>query len=222
MKYFVTGTDTGVGKTHVTAALVTALRTQGRDARAIKPIETGWEPSTSDAARLAAVSGTPIAQTIWKTFAAPRSPRSAAALEGQTIDVMALARWCDEQSGEPLFIEGAGGWLVPIAGGYRMRDLAAAIGSSVVIVARAGLGTVNHTLLTLESIEQRAAITGTILSRLPSDDLEFARDNAAEIASATATPIAIFPDDLATIVSWFAGSFDDAPTHRGPRSARPG
>ena len=59
-----------------------------------------------------------------------------------------------------------------------------------------------------------------ILSRLPSDDLDFARDNAAEIASATPSPVAIFPDDLATIVGWYAGSFDDAPTHRGPRITR--
>lgn len=220
MKHFVTGTDTGVGKTHVTAALVTALRAQGRQARAIKPIETGWDQPTSDAARLAAVSGQSIDQTIWLTLAAPRSPRSAAALEGRTIDVAALARWCDAQDSDPLFVEGAGGWLVPITAGYRMRDLAVAIASSVVVVARAGLGTVNHTLLTLDSIEQRAAITGTILSRLPTDDLDFARDNAAEIASATPSPVAIFPDDLATIVGWFAGSFDDAPTHRGPRITR--
>lgn len=220
MKYFVTGTDTGVGKTHVTAALVTALRVQGRGACAIKPIETGWDPPRSDAAALAAVSGRALGDSIWLTLAAPRSPKSAAALEARAIDPLELARWCDEQSGDPLFIEGAGGWLVPIAHGYRMRDLAVAVASSVVLVARAGLGTVNHTLLTLESIEQRAAISGTILSRLPTDDLDFARDNAAEIASATATPVAIFPDDLATIVTWFSGSFDDAPTHRGPRATR--
>lgn len=220
MKYFVTGTDTGVGKTHVTAALVTALRAQGRAARAVKPIETGWDPSTSDALRLAQVSGMPLTDTIWLTLEAPRSPKSAAALAGVHIDLLELTRWCSARSADPLFIEGAGGWLVPIDGGYRMRDLAAAVASSVVVVARASLGTVNHTLLTLESIEQRAAITGTILSRRPEDDLDFARDNAAELASSTATPVALFPDDLPTIVSWFAGSFDDAPTHRGPRPAR--
>lgn len=208
MIYFVTGTDTGAGKTHVTAALVTALRAAGRAARAVKPIETGWDPGTSDADRLAEASGRSLAETALYVLAAPRSPRAAAALEGRALDADAVARWCRDQDGDPLLVEGAGGWMVPISDTARMQELAAAIGARVIVVGRAGLGTINHCVLTVEAVQRVARLDGVILSRRPEDDLDFARENANEIARQTQARVAIVPEDMADIVAWFS---DDDP-----------
>lgn len=218
MRYFVTGTDTGVGKTHVTAAITTELRRRGRAARAVKPIETGWTPGDTDAERLAQASGTDLDQTVWRTFAVPRSPKAAAMVEGRSIDPDELVSWCLAQRGDPLFIEGAGGWLVPIVGRTRMADLAVAVADAVIVVARAGLGTINHALLTVESIGHRAPLAGVVLSRRPEDDLGFARENADEITAQTGARVAIMPDDHEPLVSWFDAAFgDDQPTQRMPR-----
>lgn len=208
MIYFVTGTDTGVGKTHVTALLVRALRRDGFPARGIKPIETGWpdgdEATTeTDAAKLAAASEQETNASVLLRFAAPRSPRAAAAAEGRSIDIEAVVTWCHAQSGTPLFVEGAGGWMVPIGETSRMRDLAGALEATVVVVARAGLGTINHAILTVESVQRTAPLFGVILSRRDEDDLSFARENADEIAGQTGARVAILPDDHAVIEAWF-------------------
>jgi len=195
----VTGTDTDVGKTHVTAALVAALRAAGRPARAVKPIETGWNSETSDAQRLARASEQSIEQTIHLRFALPRSPAAAAEAEHRPIDFSALLEWCRQQAGDPLLIEGAGGWLVPIHGRHRMRELSQALGAKVLVVGRAGLGTINHCLLTIES----AAPVGVILSRRPQDELEFARENAHAIEEHSGARVAIYPDQLPAILAWF-------------------
>lgn len=214
MSYFVTGTDTGVGKTHVTAALVRALRGAGRTANAVKPIETGWNPPTSDAARLATASGRSVDQTVFLRFAQPRSPSSAAAAEDRLIDLAAVIGWCRQQPGDPLFVEGAGGWMVPIRGPQRMRDLAAGLSAPVVVVGRAGLGAINHGILTIEAVAQTATVAGAILSRRPDDDLDFARDNAREIAAQTGARVALIPDDLDQILTWFAAGPVSSPAAR--------
>ncbi|MEZ4399091.1 MAG: dethiobiotin synthase [Kofleriaceae bacterium] len=210
MKYFVTGTDTGIGKTTVTASLVQELRRRGRSARAIKPIETGWNEATSDTVKLASVSGQPVTATCRMRLTMPKSPKAAATAEGLTIDTDALSRWCIRQTGDPLFVEGAGGWHVPIVGAWRMRDLAIAIGAPVAIVAGAGLGTVNHSILTVESVRRSMEPLGVIMSRRPTDDLGFARENAAEIEYQSTVRVALFPDDLDAIVDWFVAPAPDA------------
>ena len=218
MRYFVTGTDTGVGKTHVTAALVTELRRRGRAARAIKPLETGWLPDGTDADRLALASEVSRDQTVWQTFAVPRSPKAAARAEHRLIDCVELARWCTAQRGDPLFVEGAGGWLVPIAARTTMRDLAATVADAALLVGRATLGTINHTLLTVESIAPRMPLTGVVLSRHPDESIAFARENADEIAELGGVRVAIYPDDQEQIVAWFDAAFgDDQPTQRMAR-----
>lgn len=204
MIYFVTGTDTAAGKTHVTGALTRALRAAGRDARAVKPIETGWDAETSDAARLAEASGRTVADTVLLRFALARSPRSAAEAEGRPIDLAAVADWCGGQTGEIVLVEGAGGWRVPLAEGRTIADLAATIGAPVIIAGRAGLGTINHTVLTIEAVRARGLrVVAAVLSRRPDDDLDFARENAREIEAQTGARVALIPDDLAAIVAWF-------------------
>lgn len=204
MIYFVTGTDTGAGKTHVTAAIVHGLRDAGRAACAVKPIETGWSAKDSDAARLATVSARSIDETVFLHFALARSPSAAAAAEGRSIELDQVVQWCRDQPGDPLLVEGAGGWMVPIRATQRMRDLAIGLGAAVVIVGRAGLGTINHCILTIEAARPDVVIAGVILSRRPDDNLDFARANAAEIEAHTGVRIAIVPDDLEAILTWFA------------------
>lgn len=213
MKYFVTGTDTGVGKTHVTVAMTLGLRRAGRRARAIKPIETGWTPGNTDAEQLAAASNARLSESLWQSLQAPRSPKAAAALEGKALDPEALTTWCARQAGDPLFIEGAGGWAVPICAGLRMGDLAVRVADAVIVVGRAGLGTVNHSILTVEAVATRAPLTGVVLSRRPDDDAAFTRENADEIAAQTGARVAVFPDDEGEILAWFHGGFDEQPTH---------
>jgi dethiobiotin synthetase len=167
----------------------------GRPACAIKPIETGWDEATSDARLLAAASGRSIEETVHLRFAAPRSPRAAAAAEGRTIDFDALVAWCRVQPGSPLFLEGAGGWAVPIDH-RRMADLALATADTILVVARAGLGTINHAVLTIEAARQARPVEAVILSCRPEDDVDFARENAEAIAELTGAFAALFPQDL--------------------------
>ena len=165
---FVTGTDTGVGKTVVSAAIVTVLRARGASVRALKPVITGldappdpvWPP---DHALLASLTGQSPDEVAPIRFGPAVSPRLAAELTGAPLDPDAIARAVvDSQDAaqgahaDALVIEGVGGLLVPFADDvYVVRDLARELAPPVVVVARPGLGTINHTLLTLEAARRR-------------------------------------------------------------------
>jgi dethiobiotin synthetase len=154
---FVTGTDTGVGKSVVAAAICAGLAAAGQRVAAFKPVVTGlddppgdWPP---DHELLAAVTGqAPEAVAPWR-FGPPASPHLAAELDGTALEpseLLAAARragaWADA-----LVCEGVGGLMVPITPGYLVRDLALDMRMRLVVAARPGLGTINHTLLTLEA-----------------------------------------------------------------------
>ena len=145
---FVTGTDTGVGKTTVSVALLAAWAKTGRVVRPLKPIETGMTDHTegSDAARLAAAVGLRENDTMLWRFALPAAPESAAMAEGKRIDLGQLIAAIQQLPGENLLIEGAGGLLVPVAPGVVMADLAQALGARLLIVGRTQLGTINNTI----------------------------------------------------------------------------
>lgn len=152
---FITGTDTGVGKTVVACALVTELVRRGLSIAVRKPAETGWGPSseaTSDAARLhrAAGSTEPLAAICPYRFREPLAPAVAARLEGVSIDMEQLVRLCGERraSSDLLIVEGAGGLLVPLVDRSTYVDLARELGLSVLVVAPNRLGVINHTALT--------------------------------------------------------------------------
>jgi dethiobiotin synthetase len=147
---FVTGTDTGVGKTVVTAALALTLKARGEDVGVVKPVQTG----DGDGAALKAWAG--LAEDVDEiapySFRAPLAPLVAARLEGRTLEleeVAARVRSLAERH-EIVLVEGAGGLLVPVGPDWTIADLAAALGLPLLVVARPGLGTVNHTLLTIE------------------------------------------------------------------------
>lgn len=151
---FVTGTDTEVGKTYVAAAICAALRERGVPVVAHKPVVTGTdEDGPTDHGRLAAASGGDPRAVTPHVFGPALSPHLAAELAGQqlSLEAMAAAARAAAGEGDTLIVEGVGGLLVPLTAEATVRDLAVALGLPLIVVARAGLGTINHTLLTLEA-----------------------------------------------------------------------
>lgn len=187
---FVTGTGTGVGKTVVSAALLAAMSAAGVRVRAHKPVvtgldeppETGWPP---DHELLAGIAGMTPAEVAPLRYGPAVSPHLAAALAGERIDPADLvARASAPLIGQSaLIVEGVGGLLVPLADEFTVRDLAAALELPVVIAASPGLGTINHTLLSIESA--RAAgldVRAVVLTPWPDAPGEMECSNRATIA----------------------------------------
>jgi dethiobiotin synthetase len=167
---FVSGTDTGVGKTLVGRALVRALRARGVDVGVLKPIETGVGdagPLDAIALREAAGVSDSVDEVCPQQFALPAAPTVAAAEEGRRVDLDAVERAFARIAARHEFVvaEGAGGLLVPAAAGVTMADLAARLELPLIVVARAALGTINHTLLTLEAAAARGLdVLGVVIS----------------------------------------------------------
>ncbi|MFD2207119.1 dethiobiotin synthase [Kiloniella antarctica] len=157
---FVTGTDTEVGKTFVAASLVKALK-----ASYWKPIQTGpfKDHDSPEIQRLTGIDETSIYSCSY-SFPDPLSPHAAAKNVDKVIDLENI-RLPEHGAEEFLVVEGAGGVLVPLNDDFMMIDLIVRLGFPVVIVARSGLGTINHTLLTLESLRSREInVAGVIMN----------------------------------------------------------
>ncbi len=181
---FISGTDTGVGKTVVACALVRALRARGIDAGAMKPIETGVGaagPLDALALQEAAGGEDSLDDVCPLRFALPAAPNVAAKHEGREVDLAlvheAWARLAARH--RSVVVEGAGGLLVPTRDDATMADLARSLDLPLLLVARASLGTINHTRLSLSEIERRGlTLAGVVVShstgRLsPSDQANF-------------------------------------------------
>jgi dethiobiotin synthetase len=168
---FVTGTDTGVGKTLAAAALCRAERQAGRTVLYCKPLQTGLRPGEAgDAAFVAAAAGVPVVEC--RRFPEPLAPAVAAERVGATIDVDVLVADVVEAGVgfDRLVVEGAGGLLVPVWADVTMADLAGRLGAGVVVVTRPSLGTLNHTALTLEAARSRGlTVDGLVISGWPPD-----------------------------------------------------
>jgi dethiobiotin synthetase len=193
---FVTGTGTGVGKTVLSAALLAAIAAAGEHVRAHKPVVTGLdEPSPSpsgwppDHELLASVAGMRCEEVAPLRYGPAVSPHLAARLAGATIDpadLIARARAAAPAAAgeeETVIFEGVGGLLVPLADELTVRDLAVALGLPLLIAAGPGLGTINHTLLTLEVA--RAAgldVRAVVLTPWPERPSKLERSNRATIA----------------------------------------
>jgi len=147
----VTGTDTGVGKTHVTARLASAQRERGLDTVALKPVCCGGR---EDAEILRAACGNELALEEVNPVWLPEPLAPAVAAKGKPPSVDALEEWFHRITlgRQSVLVEGAGGWLVPLSPGKTMADLAARLGLPVVIVVANRLGCLNHALLTLASV----------------------------------------------------------------------
>ncbi len=164
----VTGTDTGVGKTVVAAALARALRRLGRDVGVMKPAATGVPPD-EDAELLVEAAGSddPLDVVSPVRLREPLAPAVAADRAGVAVDPAAVHRAFDALSArhEVLVVEGVGGLLVPVAWGWTVADMAVDLGLPVVVVARIGLGTINHAALTVEAARRRGLrILGVLLN----------------------------------------------------------
>ena len=146
--FVITGTDTGIGKTVFAAGLAGAL-----GAHYWKPIQAGVDPD-GDKEVVARLSGLPADRILPEAFrlTTPASPHLAARIDGVTIGLDALAL---PQVDGPLVVEGAGGVLVPISENLLMADLFAHWGQPVILCARTGLGTINHSLLSIEALRSR-------------------------------------------------------------------
>jgi len=168
--FFVTGTDTGVGKTVACCGLVRALRARGLDVAGMKPVETGVGPDGPlDAAALRAAAGDldDPEDVCPQRFALPAAPQVAAEAEGRTVDLGAVEDAFQRLAARhaAVLVEGAGGLRVPLVAGVDMGHLAARLGLPLVVVARAALGTINHTLLTLDVAEGRGLdVAGVVIS----------------------------------------------------------
>jgi dethiobiotin synthetase len=207
--FFVTGTGTGAGKTVVAAAIARALASGGRRVAVFKPAVTGLdEPGEPDQAllRRAAGSEQSDAEIAPYRYGPPASPHLAAALAGEAIDPARLLAAAEAAAAgaDILVCEGVGGLLVPLAPRYLVRDLAAELALPLVVAAPPGLGTINHTLLTIEAARAAgldlAAVVLTPWPERPSAVEESNRETIAalgEVAVETLPPL-----DLADPVHW--------------------
>ncbi|CAN5856951.1 dethiobiotin synthase [soil metagenome] len=192
---FITGTDTGVGKTFVSCALVRAARAAGHSVFAFKPIETGCVDGVGeDQTALAAAAGDVVRGTY--RLALPAAPWVAAQAERVEIDLERIQS--DLVAGaacaDRVLVEAAGGWRVPITATGDTGALARVCGLPVLVVARAGLGTINHTLLTIDAIQRdELPIAGVVLSLRPDDDIQFADSNAQQICARSGVEVSVWP-----------------------------
>ncbi|HET7508183.1 MAG TPA: dethiobiotin synthase [Solirubrobacterales bacterium] len=206
---FVTGTSTEVGKTVVAAVIARTLAEEGKRVVVFKPAVTGLdEEGETDHALLRRASGSDQSdeEVAPYRYRPPASPHLAAALAGEEIGPERLreAARTAAAGAEAIVCEGVGGLLVPLSPAYLVRDLAADLGYPLVVVASPGLGTINHTLLTLESA--RAAdleVAAVVLNPWPDEPSEIERDNRETVAELGEVRVETLPRlDLGDPSSW--------------------
>jgi dethiobiotin synthetase len=183
---FVTGTDTEVGKSVVAAAICAALAARGERVAAFKPAVSGLDEEPGEfgydhelLASVANAGQSPDEVAPWR-FGPPVSPHHAAELAGERIEPAQLV--AAARAHELLVCEGVGGLMVPITPGYLVRDLAIELELPVVVAARTGLGTINHTLLTVEAARTAGLkVAGVVMTPWPGEPSEMERSNRASV-----------------------------------------
>ncbi|MBI3128082.1 MAG: dethiobiotin synthase [Candidatus Tectomicrobia bacterium] len=201
---FLTGTGTGVGKSVVGCALAAAWAARGLGPRVFKPAESGCErrggalhPEDAWTLRQAAGDPRPIEEVCPYRYALPLAPAHAAEEEGNPPDAGRLLGMIAalRRAPGPLLVEGAGGLLVPLAPGLQMIDLARGAGLGLLIVAPVGLGTLNHTQLTVRAARAEGIpVAGIVLNDLTGEDTPAARRNPGAIEELCGAPLlGVFP-----------------------------
>ncbi len=169
--FFVSGIDTGVGKTVVTGLMARWLRAAGRDVVTVKMVQTGNRGFSEDLDAHREIAGMPrlreddLGLTAPQIFAFPSSPELAARLEGRTVDLEKIAQAVAACAAahEVVLVEGAGGLAVPLTADTLAVDFAAAQGWPLVLVASGRLGSINHILLSLEAAKARGmSVAGVV------------------------------------------------------------
>jgi dethiobiotin synthetase len=196
--YFITGTDTGVGKTVVTLGLMQYLQAQGQTVVAMKPVASGCERTpaglrNADALQLQQQASIPLDYALVNPYAfePAMAPHIAAARAGVRIDsgkilsaYHVLARQAD-----CVLVEGVGGWQVPLAADETLADLARALGLDVIMVVAIRLGCLNHALLTAASIAAGGSeLRGWVANQIP-PRLEGAQENINTLKSMLSMPL---------------------------------
>lgn len=164
--FAVVGTGTGVGKTVVTAGLVGALREADVDACGVKPAQTGYPPD-DDAGFVADACGSDAASACLRRLEPALAPAVAAEQAGESLEYGAIRQDCAQavRTADVGVVEGIGGLRVPLADGHEVVDLVVDLDLPAVVVARAGLGTLNHSALTVEALRRRdVEVTGVVLN----------------------------------------------------------
>jgi dethiobiotin synthetase len=200
---FVTGTDTEVGKTVLAAAICAAAAAKGIKVAAFKPVVTGinepegpaW-PRDHDLLATVANAGQAPEEIAPYTYEPAVSPHLAQELAGEEVDpdsLVAAAR-AEAEKGEALVVEGVGGLLVPLAKEYLVRDFAGELSLPIVIAARPGLGTINHSLLTIEAARAVALrIQAVVLTPWPDEPSDMERSNMETIERFGEVPVIGLP-----------------------------
>jgi len=204
----VVGTGTGVGKTVITAGLTRLLREAGHDARAIKPAQTGHPPD-DDAEFVATACDDPEAATCPRYLEPALAPRVAAEVADESLSYETIRAACEREidaTAVPI-IEGIGGLRVPLAGDHEVIDLVADIEAAAVVVTRSGLGTLNHTALSIDALEARGIdVVGivcneyageTVAERTNPDELERMTGYAVETVPPLADDVLSDPRQMA-------------------------
>jgi dethiobiotin synthetase len=208
---FVTGTDTEVGKSVVAASICAALVARGERVAAFKPVVTGLDeppgPFGRDHELLASAAGSGQAayDVAPYRFGPPVSPHLAAELAGVTIEPAELVRAA--RAHELLVCEGVGGLLVPITPGYLVRDLAVDLALPLVIAARPGLGTINHTLLTVEAARAGGlSVAAVVMTPWPAEPTPMERSNRTTVERLGDVPVCGLPHTSAEQLAETAAS----------------
>ncbi|WP_174872917.1 dethiobiotin synthase [Vogesella oryzae] len=200
--YFITGTDTEIGKTHSAVKLVQHFQAQGKRVLAMKPVASGCEvqPDGSllndDVVRLVAATGqTDLALMNPYRFLPPVSPHIAAREAGVNIDLDLIAAHYRQLAADAdvVLVEGAGGWLAPLSDAFKMQDLAQQLQLPVILVVGMRLGCINHALLTAQAIRAAGCeLAGWIANRVVPNQLAYA-DNLATLVQHLGTPLLELP-----------------------------
>jgi malonyl-CoA O-methyltransferase len=207
---FVTGTDTGVGKTVVAAALVACLRRHG-PAGYWKPVQTGVEQD-DDTATVHTLAGCTDAE-VWNRgvrLERPLSPHLAARLAGRVLSVDAVLADAPDDTSRTWVVEGAGGVLVPLNDTETLSHLMVRLGLPVVLVSRSTLGTINHSLLTIEALRSRGLrVAGVVMVGPPNPE------NRAAVSSRGLVPVlgelpGLDPLNTESLAAWAATGLDVA------------
>jgi dethiobiotin synthetase len=189
--WFIAGTDTDVGKTHVTAMLLRHLRDKGRRVAGYKPVCSGGR--TDAVALQAASSPQPeleIINPVW--FKAPLAPYTASLIENRPVELERLVAGFEHLAADydHVLVEGAGGWETPLAKGLTMADLAQKLALPVILVVNNRLGAINHTLLTLQAIAARGLVCKGLVLNYVADERDAASiSNAAMLAEFSTAPV---------------------------------
>jgi len=195
----VTGTDTGVGKTVVTAAIAAVAQAAGQRVAMVKPAQTGTDLGEPSDEEIVARLADPATTRTLASYPDPLAPLAAARVAArEPVELYAAvdAVRAEADKHDLVLIEGAGGLLVPMGlrpsgEPWTMADLAVSLGAPAVVVTRAGLGTLNHTALTMEALERRAIPAGVVLGAWPAEPALVHWANLSELVP---TMVGALPD----------------------------